>query len=406
MPLAEKSSRLGLRQLREKGLFFLAKGVFEASRSVAVGVKLSGVKCFPMYPITPATHIAQEIASMVNNGDADIDMITVESEHSAASAVFGAEAAGVRSFTATSSQGLALMFEILPILSSTRLPAVIAVANRALSGPINIWNDHSDSVSVRDHGLLQLWCESSQECLDSVIQAYKVAEDKDVLLPVMVNLDGFTLSHVYEPVDVPCQKAVDSFLPEYAPSHSYLDPARPLSIGAIGFPTHYMEFKLEQQRAMERSANAIKKVNRDFEKEFGRSYGDGMVEFYMHEGAEYFFVGMGTLCGTARVVVDEMRAKGHRVGLARIRALRPFPKDQIKKIAKDAKGFCVIDRHISLGFEGPLSTDMRSSLYGMQSAPTVMGFIAGLGGRDITKDRLEKAMLETISGKQKTFWLV
>lgn len=379
------------------------KKVFEASMSIALGVKLSKTKVIPMYPITPQTHIVQELAKMIDNGDLDAEMIHAESEHSALSACNGSVLAGARTFTATSSQGLALMFEMLPIISGNRLPMVMAVANRALSAPINIWNDHSDSVSCRDQAWIQLWCESSQEALDSTIQAFKISEDLKIQLPVMVNIDGYSLSHVFEPVEVPEQKEVDKFLPAFKPLNS-LDIENPKSFGPISFPNTYMEFRNDLNEAINASLEVIEKANNDFAKIFGRIYGNGLIETYKLEDAEFAILGMGTLCGTARVVVDKLRKEKKKVGLIRLRTLRPFPKAALLKACKGLKGIAVIDRHVSYGFEGPLFTDLRSAFFDSEKKPFIAGFIAGLGGRDITEMHLEKA-LENVMKKKGGEWL-
>ena len=374
------------------------KKVESAAAAIAEAVKLCDVKVMPMYPITPSTLIPERLSEFVNNGEMDAEMIHVESEHSAASAMIGSILCGARSFTATASQGLALMFEILPIISGLRLPAVMAVANRSLSAPLNIWNDHSDSVSARDQGWIQLYAESAQEALDTTIQAYKIAENVNVLLPVMVCIDGFTLSHVYENIDVPEKAQVGKFLPAFAPEYA-LDPERPLTFGPIVFPDSFMEFKKAQEEAMENSAKAIAKVNDDFGKMFGRKYGNGLVETYKMDYAEHAILGIGTLCTTARSVVDKLRANKIKAGLIRIRCLRPFPKEELQKLAKRLKTIAVIDRHISLGFEGALATDVKSALSEMKNKPSISGFIAGLGGRDITEKHLEYALKQGMQKK-------
>ena len=382
---------------------FMVQKVIEASNAVAEAVRLSRVKVIPMYPITPQTHIVEKLAEMINNGDLEASMIPTESEHSAASALFGAQATGVRTFTATASQGLAYMFEMLPIISGNRMPCVMAVANRALSAPINIWNDHSDAVSARDQGWLKLYVESSQEALDTTIQAYKISENFDVLLPTMICLDGFTLSHVYEIVEMPEQEKVDKYLPAYKPFVK-LDPENPVTIGPVAFPDTFMEFKYEQQKAINNSAKIIEKANADFEKIFGRSYGNGLLDLYRMEDAEYAIIGMGTLCGTARKTVDKLREQNKKVGLIKIRSYRPFPAEQLIKAAKNLKGIAVIDRHISLGNNGPLFEEVRSAVYGNAKDIFVNGFIAGLGGRDITIEHLNKA-LEMTMKKENGVWL-
>jgi len=370
--------------------------VVETSKAIAIAVKLCKPKVIPLYPITPQTHIVENLAEMINNGELKAELIHAESEHSACSALLGAQAAGVRTFSATSSQGLALMFEILPIISGNRMPSVMAVANRALSAPINIWNDHSDAVSARDQGWIQFYVESAQEAIDATIQSYKICEDHDVLLPGMVCLDGFTLSHVYERTYVPEQHEVDEFLPEYKPV-TKLDPSEPLTIGPIAFPNSYMEFKKMQNDAMLAAIDKIKKVHNEFAKKFGRSYGDGLIELYRMDDAEYALLGMGTLVSTARDVVDNLREKGIKAGLIKLRCLRPFPKEELRKATAKLKGLAVIDRHISVGYEGPLFTDVKSALFGNDIK--IINFIAGLGGRDITRKHLESAFMDLKDGK-------
>ncbi len=344
----------------------------------------------------------ERLADYINDGILDSEMIHSESEHSAISSALGAQATGVRTFTATASQGLALMHEILFVVSGMRLPIVMAVANRTLSAPINIWNDHQDSISARDSGWLQFYVESGQEALDTVIMAYKIAENKDVLLPVMVCLDGFTLSHVYEPVDIPSQKQVDSFLPSYKPLYAFLDPKKPITQGPIAFPDTFMELRKMQQDAMESSLPIIKAVNKEFKTAFGRSYGDGLIETYKINDAKYAIIGMGSMCGTARVVVDHLRKKGEKIGLIKIKSLRPFPTEKLRKTCKNLKGLAVIDRSVSPGNDSALLMEVKECLYDLKTKIT--GFIAGLGGRDITEKHLIKAV-EKI-GNKKTTWLL
>ncbi len=361
--------------------------VIETSMGVAIAARLCEPAVIPMYPITPQTHIVERLADFINDGDMNCEMIHVESEHAAISAALGASAAGSRVFSATASQGLALMHEVLHIVSGMRLPVVMAVANRALSAPINIWNDHQDSISARDTGWIQLYVESAQEALDTTIMAFKIAEDHKVLLPVMVCIDGFTLSHVYEPVDIPIQAQVRRFLPRLRPFYT-LDPKKPVTMGPVGFPNSFMEFKKQEQDAMERSKDIIKKTNRDFKKELGRGYGDGLIETYNMAGAKTAVVAMGTICSTARHVVDELRKKGIKAGLIKIKSYRPFPTDELRRAVKDIKYLQVIDRDISLGYHGALVTDVRAALFTNKKI-NVNGFIAGLGGRDVRPQDLE-----------------
>jgi pyruvate ferredoxin oxidoreductase alpha subunit len=381
----------------------MARKVIEASEAVALGVKLSRPSVIPMYPITPQTHIVERLAEYINDGDLDSGMIHVESEHSAMSAAVGAQATGVRTFTATASQGLALMNEILFIASGMRLPIVMAIANRALSAPINIWNDHSDSFAARDSGWIQIYAESAQEALDASIQAYMIAEDHAVLLPVMVCIDGFTLSHVYEPVDVPEQEMVDKLLKPYKATHAYLDPKNPITQGPIGFPNAYMELKYAQHEAMLNSKNVIQEANWIYAERLGRGYGDGLVEPYKLEDAEYAIIGLGSVCGTMRVVVDELRKAGKKVGMLKVRTFRPFPTEQVKKALSTLKGVAIIDKEISFGQEGTLYSEIRSAVYDQKSL-IINGFIAGLGGRDITPDHLKKAF-DSLSSQKKPEWL-
>ncbi len=343
----------------------------------------------------------ERIADFIYDGEFDAELIDVESEHSALSACLGAQATGVRTFTATASQGLALMHEILFIVSGMRLPVVMAVANRELSAPINIWCSHQDSISSRDSGWIQLYVESAQEALDTLIMAYKIAENKKVLMPAMVCLDGFTLSHVYEPVDIPRQKAVDSFLPSYKPLYK-LDPEKPLTMGPIGFPDSFMYFKQDQQKAMLNSIGVIKDVSREFKNKFKRGYGDGLIETYKTNDAKAAIVAMGSICGTARIAVDELRKKGKGVGLVKVKCFRPFPKNELVNAVKNLKVLNIIDRDISLGEEGALFSDIKSALFDKKM--TINGFIAGLGGRDITKKDIEKMILT--KKQSKTEWLL
>jgi len=343
----------------------------------------------------------ERLAEYINDGILNSEMIHAESEHSAISAALGAEATGVRTFTATASQGLALMHEILYIVSGMRMPVVMAVANRALSAPISIWNDHQDSIGARDSGWIQLYAESAQEALDTVIQAYKIGENKDVMLPIMVCIDGFTLSHVYEPVDIPSQQQVNKFLPNYKPLFK-LDPKKPITMGPIGFPDSFMHFKEQQQNAMNKAINVIKNVNSEFKKVFGRSYGNGLLDTYQIKDAKYALITMGSVSGTARVVVDELRKQGKKVGLIKIKTFRPFPEEELNKVTKNLKEIAVIDKDISLGNNGALFMEVKSALY--NSKIKIANFIAGLGGRDITKQHLKHA-LQNIEKTSKVEWM-
>lgn len=352
------------------------------------------------------THIPERIADFVNNGEFDCEMIYCESEHSALSAAIGSSAAGVRSYTATASQGLALMHEILHIVSGMRLPVVMHVANRALSAPINIWNDHQDSMSARDTGWIQLYVESAQEAVDTTFMAFKIAEDHNIMLPVMVCLDGFTLSHVYEPVDIPDQKIVDQFLPKYAPLFK-LDTKNPCTFGPIGYPDSFMDFKKQQQDAFSAAFDVISNVNTDFSKSFGRGYGDGLVESYKLDDAKFVFVGLGTICGTARVIIDKLRAQGKKVGMMKLKSFRPFPDDRIVAALKGADAVAVFDRAVSFGQKGMVFSEVEAAFCDVKSKPVLHSFIAGLGGRDVTLDHIENAFNKIAKEKKSTTeWLL
>lgn len=380
------------------------KKVLEASHAVAEAVKLAVPDVIAAYPITPQTHIVEELSQMVADGDLTSDYLRVESEFAAISAVLGASAAGSRAYTATASQGLALMYEVLFIVSGMRLPVVMNVANRALSAPISIWNDHQDSMSARDIGWLQFHAETAQECLDLTLMAFKVSEHKDVLLPSMVCLDGFTLSHVYEPCEIPAKSEVDSFLPKYQPVHAKIDIDKPITQGPIGFPTHYMELRHAQQDATIASATVIKNVFKEFGEKFGRTY--DFFELYKADDADILILGMGSECGTVKVVVDEMREQGHKVGLLKMTVFRPFPTELLREYVKNCKVLAVLDKSFSAGNEGIAFSEVKAALYSADKRPEVRSFIVGLGGRDIKYEHIKDLidMCENGKGKE-TEWL-
>ncbi len=362
------------------------RDVMHGSRAVAEAVRLCDVKVVAAYPITPQTHIVEDIAEMVANGELKAEYIMVESEHSAMSACIGASATGARVFTATASQGLALMHEVLWIASGLRLPIVMVNANRALSAPINIWNDQSDSIAERDSGWVQIYVETNQEALDSVIQAYRIAEDREVLLPVMVCMDGFVLTHTVEPVEVPDEEQVRRYLPELQLPY-VLDPEQPVTMGSLGDPKYYMEFRKQQELAMEKALHVAKQADEEFKEIFGRSY--GLVEEYNLENAEIVLVTMGSVAGTIKETIDALGDES--VGLLRIRLFRPFPKEEVRRALSRAKVVNVIEKDVSIGFgEGALMTELKSVLYG--SGVRVLGTVAGLGGRDVTPEHIREAI--------------
>ena len=359
----------------------------EVSLAIAEAVKLAEAEVVAAYPITPQTHIVEHLSDLVANGELNAEYVPVESEHSAMSACLGSSAAGARTFTATSSQGLMLMSEIVFIAPLLRLPVVMAVANRAISGPLNIWNDHSDIMAVRDCGWIQMFVENGQEATDMSVIAFRIAEDKDVMLPFILNLDGFTLSHFIEPITFPPQDKVKKFLPPYETSHR-LDIKKPMSIGLLGAPDVYTEARKATDDALLASKPHIVRILDEFEKEFGRKY--DLVEKYRTEDAETIIVTMGSISETAMTAVDEMREAGQKVGLVRIRLWRPFPVEEFRAAIKGCKNLAVVDRHIIMGFpEGPVATEIRALMYHEEARPKITNFVVGLGGRDVPRDHFK-----------------
>jgi len=339
------------------------------------------------YPITPQTELMHAFAQFHADGRVDTELVLVESEHSAMSACVGASAAGARVATATSSQGYALMVEVCYIAAAFRLPIVMPLVNRALSGPINIHCDHSDAMLARDTGWIQLWCENSQEAYDNTLMAFRIAEHPDVLTPTIVNLDGFIISHTGEVVDILPDAAAKGFVGDYKPARMLLDTDRPMSIGALFLPDNYYEARRQQQAAIEGALPVIEAVSREYSQLSGRNY--DILEGYRLDDAELVLVGVGSTTGTAKVAVDELRAEGVKAGLLKIRLYRPFPGPQIAAAIKGAKAVAVMDRAISYGLNGgPLFHEVRSAAYGKLTAPFA-SYIYGLGGRDIVADEIK-----------------
>ena len=353
-----------------------------ANHIVAYATKAARVQVIAAYPITPQTSIVERIAELVESGELNAEYIRVESEHSAMAACIGAAAAGVRTFTATSSHGLVLMHEALHWASGSRLPIVMPVVNRTLGPGWNIWADYTDSLSQRDTGWIQFYCADNQEVFDTVIQAYKLCEDERVLLPVMVCLEAFILSHTYMPVKIPAQEKIDEFLPPYKPKW-FLDVDNPFSLANIVTPEYYMEFRYMIQEAMENAKQLIPEIDREYGKYFGFEHG-GLVEKYKCEDADLILLTMGTMGTEAKISVDNLRNEGLKVGVARVRVFRPFPKEEIRKLAENTQMLAVIDRGISFGMEGFLAEETKASLYDQKNRPLIAGFVAGLGGRDVT----------------------
>jgi pyruvate ferredoxin oxidoreductase alpha subunit len=375
------------------------KEFLEGSRAVAEAVKLCKPGVISAYPITPQTHIVEELAQMVADGESNSQFVNVESEHSAASVVLGAVATGVRSYTATSSQGLLYMAEVIFNIAGLRLPLVLTCANRAVSAPINIWNDQQDSVSLRDAGWIQLYAENIQEAADFHLLGYRISEDKSVMLPVMVCMDGFILTHGMETVDIPEQDKVDLFLNPYKPLYK-LDPSQPLTMGLLADPDYYLETRFAIQETLKEVLNLIPKVSEEFKSVFGRDYKDCLVEEYYIKDAERVIVAMGSVCGTVKGVVDQMRLKGKKVGLLRIISYRPFPYAKVYQALKNVPQVAVLDKAVSLGAFAPLAVEIKATFSCKKKSPKVISsFIAGLGGRDITPDSI-KEILRKLTQKE------
>ena len=367
----------------------------EGSHAVAHVVAQCRPNVISAYPITPQTHIVEELADIVGAGQLDAEFINVESEFSAASVVLGASAAGARAYTATSSQGLLLMSEVIYCIAGMRLPIVMTCANRAISAPLSIWNDHQDSMAVRDAGWIQLHAEDNQEASDLHIQAFKIAER--TFLPVMVCMDGFILTHAYEPVDLPEQKEVDDFLPTFKPRH-IVDPRWPRGIGLFADPRFYMETRYILHRALEKSEETIKEVSSEFAKAFGRESG-GFIKTYKLEEADVVVVSMGSVVGTIKELIDQLEEEGKKVGLLQICSYRPFPRHEVYRALKDKMNIVVLEKCISLGRGGILASDVRWSFPRAEKKDRdISSFVAGLGGRNISIDDL-RYMVEKV-GKE------
>ena len=353
----------------------------EVSIAISEAVRQCDADVISAYPITPQTHVVEHLADLAAQGLLDCEIIPVESEHSALSACIGSSAVGARTFTATASQGLALMVEIMYIASALRMPIVMAVANRALSAPINIWCDHSDAMLARDTGWIQYFVENGQEAYDMTLCSFRIAEDNRVMLPITLNFDGFTLSHVVESLVPLTDDQVREFLPPFAPLYR-LDPKNPVSMGPVGIPEIYTEAKKAHDEAILASRAVIDEVWADFGKRFGRHY--QAVEHYRTEGAQTLLVGMGGLTESMRGAVDSLRDKGKKVGLIRLRLFRPFPHEDLRKALGDAGTVIVFDRCLSTGGPGgPVASEIRSALYNLPKKPAIVSFIGALGGRDV-----------------------
>jgi len=353
----------------------------EGSFAIAEAVKLADVDVVAAYPITPQTHIVERIAELVANGELNASYVPVESEHSAMSACLGSSAVGARTFTATAGQGLELMHEVLYVASSMRLPIIMVVANRALSAPLSVWGDHSDVMAVRDCGWIQIFAENVQQAYDLLICAFRIGEDPSILFPVMIHIDGFHLSHIIESLYLVEKESIGKFLPEYCHPYS-LNTDHPISLGAFGPPNIYTEAKKSQDTALRATKGKILQVWREFGELTSRHYSP--VESYKSEGSEVLLVTMGSFSENAMIAIDEMRDKGQKVGLVRIRLWRPFPFEEFRKSVKGAPLLIVMDRAISFGGpSGPVCSEIQAALYPLDKKPKVVSFVGGLGGRDV-----------------------
>ena len=371
------------------------------NEAIAYGVKLSRPHVIAAYPITPQTKAVEKLSSFVQNGELDCKYLHVESEHSAMACSIGSSSVGARTFTATSSQGLLYMSECLPYASGARLPIVMMNANRSIATPWNIYGDQMDSMHVINSGWIQIYVEDAQEALDMVIQSFKLAENHEILTPVMINVDGFVLTHTYEKVEIPSQESVDAFLPEIEAAPHLMSDENKMSMCISAGNQHYMEFKVKQHRDMFKAFDELEKIDSEFESHFGRSY-KGAVDGYLYEDADALLVTTGSVTGTARAAIDIMRDEGKKVGVVKLRVLRPFPVEQLVAKLSNAKAIGVLDKNISFGYEGTVFTNVNSALQRNGIATPTANFIAGLGGKDITKENIIEMFDSLLSGKSET----
>jgi pyruvate ferredoxin oxidoreductase alpha subunit len=369
------------------------KDRMSGNQAAALAIRQNDPDVIAAFPITPSTEIPQYVSSYKADGLISTEFITVESEHSAMSACIGASAAGVRAMTATSSAGMALMYEMLYVAASDRLPIVMAAVNRALTGPININADHSDSMGARDSGWIQIYSENAQEAYDNLVMANRIAEHKNVMLPIMVCQDGFITSHGIENIVVEEDDAVKKFVGEYAPERHLLDPNRSVGVGPYSISAYYMEMRRNQFEAMNNARQVISDVAADFEKTFGRKY--GMFEEYKMEDAEIALLVMSSSAGTGKDAVDLLREKGMKVGLLKLRVFRPFPLEELAESLKGLKALGIMDKSDGLsGNGGPLGAEVRAALYGKADGIKTINYVFGLGGRDIRVEDFEKLFEE------------
>lgn len=366
------------------------------NEAISYAIKQVNPDVMPAFPITPSTEIPQYVANYIANGEMDTDFIPVESEHSSMSATIGASAAGARALTATSSCGLALMWEELYVAASNRLPLALCLVNRALSGPININCDHSDSMGARDTGFIQIYAENNQEVYDNFIQAYRISEHKDVRLPIMICQDGFITSHAVENIELLEDDKVKNFVGEYEPENYLLNADQPMALGPYAVSNYYMETKMAQNTAMQNAKQVILDVGKEFGEMSGRSY--GFFEKYRLEDADYAFVIIGSAAGTSKDAVDKLREEGMKVGLLKLRVFRPFPDIEIAKALSKCKAVAIMDRSESFRSKGgPLGAEVKAALYDYAKDVTAFNLIYGLGGRDFTVEEAE-AIFKELAG--------
>ncbi len=366
--------------------------VMMGNHALSWGAKLSRAEVIAAYPITPQTEVVELLSNMCADGSLKAEFIKVESEHSAMAASMGASAAGARTFTATSSQGLALMHEVLHWATGARLPIVMGNINRAMAPPWTIWTEQTDSIAQRDTGWLQIYTSSIQEILDSVIQAYKVAEQ--IYIPTMLVLDSFVLSHTNENCDIPDQDKVDAYLPRFENAYR-LNTDKPAAFGGLTGPDWYYELRYKIQKDTERSLDLFVETGKEFGEMFGREY--GLVETYKLDDADVVLVASASIASTARPAIDQLREEGHKVGLVRIRVFRPFPSELLRKLLAGRKKVLVIDRNISFGMSGAFYAETKAALYNEKKAPPMWGYIAGLGGRDVPLNVIMDMIKQTIA---------
>lgn len=382
--------------------------ILDGNGAAALGGKLARVQVISAYPVTPQSQIAEILSEYVQKGELNARYMRIESEHSAMCSVVGASLTGVRTFTATASVGLALMHEVLMVASGCRAPIVMPVVNRSLVAPWNLWCDHSDTMAERDSGWIQLYAHSCQEALDLVLMAYRIAEDVRILLPAMVCIDGFFLSHISEPVLVPEQEKVDAFLPPFKAHNLYLDVEDPMVINNLTPPVRFSKIRYQQNEAFERVPAVFDEAAAAFARAFGRKY--ELIERYRCEDAEAVIIALGSMSGTAKAAVDVLREQGKKIGLVRILCFRPFPAEQLKEILGSVKAVAVVDRSVSFGTgKGPVTLEVGALLNTMPKAPALLSFVTGLGGNDVTSAHFyqvaEKlAQINNIDAT-KTIWL-